>query len=94
MVTDQVSLDSKGKQRLSLVLISMEGGISEGSFMQRSGAIGTGKVGSSSEIINPGHQEAGLFLSPRDIKRENLSLNLTSLPIGRSFIGRRLKVFA
>ena len=61
---------------------------------EENGAIETGKSGSSAPIINPGANEEGSFLSPRENSLENLSLEITLLPIGRSPIGCPWKHFA
>jgi hypothetical protein len=89
-----VSRESNGKQRLARVDTFIDEGIVELSIEEENGAIETGKSGSSSPIINPGAKEEGSYLSPRENSLENLSLEITLLPIGRSPIGYRWKHFA
>ena len=74
--------------------IFIEEGIAELSMDDDNGAIETGNWGSLLPMIIPGVKEAGLFLSPRENSLENLSLEMTFLPIGRSSIGRPWKHFA
>ena len=79
---------------MALVLTSIDEGMVELSIEEENGAIEMGKSGSSSPITNHGENDAGSFLSPRENSLENLSLDITSLPIGRSTIGCPWKHFA
>jgi hypothetical protein len=87
-------MESNGKQRLARVDIFIEEGIVELSREDENGAIETEKSGSLSLIISPGAKETGAFLSPRENSLENLSLEMTFLPIGRSPIDYPWKHFA
>jgi len=75
-------------------LTFIDEGIVELSIEEENGATEMGKSGSSSPIINPGANDAGSFRSPREKSLENLSLDITLLPIGRSSIGCPWKHFA
>jgi hypothetical protein len=72
---------------LERVEIFNEEGILELSIEDENGAIETGNSGSFAPIIIPGAKEAGEFLSPSENSLENLSLEITFLPSGRSSIG-------
>ena len=58
------------------------------------GATDTGSSGSPGPRTSPGDQERGALLSPKEKKRENRCLAMTSRPMGRSVINLRAKRFA
>ncbi len=77
-----------------LVRMVIVAGMESDDRVDLKGARDTGSSESLGPRTSPGDQERGALLSPKENKRANRCLAMTSRPMGRSVIDLRAKRFA